>query len=90
MAQCETCGNDYDKAFQVIKDGLTHTFDSSSVRSMRWLHNAPCVGYALWGMALKRAAGSTAATTAPRGWGLRDWPTGRDPHGAMFGHQIST
>jgi hypothetical protein len=25
---CETCGNDYDKAFQVMKDGRTHTFDS--------------------------------------------------------------
>ena len=25
---CEVCGNDYDKAFQVIKDGETHTFDS--------------------------------------------------------------
>ena len=28
MAICETCGNDYDKAFQVIKEGRTHTFDS--------------------------------------------------------------
>ncbi|MGH9174927.1 MAG: hypothetical protein ACRD1H_11245 [Vicinamibacterales bacterium] len=28
MALCEVCGNDYDKAFQVIKDGDTHTFDS--------------------------------------------------------------
>jgi hypothetical protein len=28
MATCETCGNDYDKAFQVIRDGKTHTFDS--------------------------------------------------------------
>ncbi len=28
MALCEVCGNDYDKAFQVIKDGETHTFDS--------------------------------------------------------------
>jgi hypothetical protein len=28
MAKCETCGNDYDKAFQVIKDGITHTYDS--------------------------------------------------------------
>ena len=28
MAQCETCGNDYDKAFQVTKGGKTHTFDS--------------------------------------------------------------
>jgi hypothetical protein len=28
MAVCETCGNDYDKAFQVVKEGRTHTFDS--------------------------------------------------------------
>lgn len=27
-AQCEVCGNDYEGAFQVIKDGETHTFDS--------------------------------------------------------------
>ncbi len=25
---CETCGNAYDKAFQVVKNGKTHTFDS--------------------------------------------------------------
>ena len=28
MARCELCGNDYDKAFQVILDGTTHVFDS--------------------------------------------------------------
>jgi hypothetical protein len=29
MTVCETCGNSYDKAFQVITfDGATHTFDS--------------------------------------------------------------
>jgi len=28
MARCETCGNDYDKAFQVSMKGTTHTFDS--------------------------------------------------------------
>jgi hypothetical protein len=28
MAVCDTCGNDYDKAFQVIKDGKTQNFDS--------------------------------------------------------------
>ena len=28
MALCEVCGNDYDKAFQIIKGGETHTFDS--------------------------------------------------------------
>jgi nitrite reductase/ring-hydroxylating ferredoxin subunit len=25
---CETCGNQYDKAFQVTMDGESHTFDS--------------------------------------------------------------
>jgi hypothetical protein len=28
LQQCETCGNHYHKAFQVIKDGHSHTFDS--------------------------------------------------------------
>ena len=28
MAKCETCGNDYDKAFEVILAGKSHTFDS--------------------------------------------------------------
>jgi len=28
MARCETCGNDYDKAFQVVMAGRTHVFDS--------------------------------------------------------------
>ena len=28
MASCEVCGNDYDKAFQVVLGGETRTFDS--------------------------------------------------------------
>lgn len=28
MPTCETCGNDYDKAFQVLMNGHAHTFDS--------------------------------------------------------------
>lgn len=28
MARCEVCGNDYDKAFDVIQQGVMHTFDS--------------------------------------------------------------
>lgn len=29
MAQCEVCGNEYDKTFQVVThDGTTHVFDS--------------------------------------------------------------
>ena len=28
MAQCEVCGNDYDKSFEVRAGGSSHTFDS--------------------------------------------------------------
>lgn len=28
MAQCEVCGNDYDKSFEVITSGSRHIFDS--------------------------------------------------------------
>jgi hypothetical protein len=28
MARCETCGNEYDKAFEVTVSGRSHTFDS--------------------------------------------------------------
>ena len=28
MAKCELCGNDYDKTFELRKDGKTHVFDS--------------------------------------------------------------
>ena len=28
MPKCESCGNDYDKSFQVVMGGETHIFDS--------------------------------------------------------------
>lgn len=28
MGTCEVCGNDYDKSFEVVAAGATHTFDS--------------------------------------------------------------
>lgn len=28
MARCDTCGNDYDKAFTVTREGRSQTFDS--------------------------------------------------------------
>ncbi|GCE29973.1 hypothetical protein KDA_54570 [Dictyobacter alpinus] len=28
MMQCEQCGNEYDKAFEVVMSGQRHTFDS--------------------------------------------------------------
>jgi hypothetical protein len=28
MARCEVCGNDYEKSFEVVAEGESHTFDS--------------------------------------------------------------
>jgi hypothetical protein len=28
MGLCEVCGNEYDKAFEVVQQGRSHTFDS--------------------------------------------------------------
>lgn len=28
MAVCEVCGNEYDKAFEITRNGESHTFDS--------------------------------------------------------------
>lgn len=28
MAKCETCGNNYDKSFEVVVQGESHVFDS--------------------------------------------------------------
>lgn len=28
MGRCETCGNEYDKSFEVVMNGTTHVFDS--------------------------------------------------------------
>lgn len=28
MAECEVCGNDYDKPIEIVRDGQTHVFDS--------------------------------------------------------------
>ncbi|WP_368639403.1 hypothetical protein ABRZ04_10105 [Castellaniella ginsengisoli] len=28
MAKCDTCGNEYDKAFTLTREGKTYTFDS--------------------------------------------------------------
>jgi hypothetical protein len=32
MANCKECGNEYDKSFEVIKEGKTHAFDSFRMR----------------------------------------------------------
>ena len=53
MAKCDTCGNDYDKAFQVTMGNRTMTFDSfeCAIQAMApecsacgWPHYRPWAG----------------------------------------------
>ena len=65
MAKCETCGNDYDKAFQVTLNGSSHTFDSFVLS--RPLHRlARIVAHTSSVMELKKTTRSFAVLTAPR------------------------
>ena len=43
MAVCEVCGNDYDKAFEVVAAGARHVFDSFECAIQRI---APCASTA--------------------------------------------
>ena len=55
MARCDHCGNDYDKAFQVVRNGSSKTFDSfeCAIQMM-----APATAW-------RRPDGCSAARTAP-------------------------
>ena len=66
MPRCETCGNDYDKTFEVIKDGETHTFDSFECAIHRLAPACAHCGCRIVGTASSPTARSTAALTAPR------------------------
>ncbi|NGR09331.1 hypothetical protein G5B41_17465 [bacterium SGD-2] len=52
MARCDSCGNDYDKAFQLTQGGRTYTFDSfeCAIRTVapRCAHcDVPIIGHGL-------------------------------------------
>jgi uncharacterized Zn finger protein len=64
MATCETCGNDYDKAFQVVMNGKAHTFDSFECAIHALAPTCEHCGTRMSDTALKRMAPIIAATTA--------------------------
>ena len=66
MARCETCGNDYDKAFEVTMNGTTHTFDSFECAIHALARHAGIAGFILSVTDSKRKALSSAASIAPR------------------------
>src|SRR5262249_17647052 len=67
MARCETCGNDYDKAFQVSMNGTTHSFDSFECAIHALAPKCENCGIPSWATASRRKGLSSAASTAPRG-----------------------
>lgn len=66
MPKCDKCGNDYDKAFQVVAGGKTHTFDSFECAIHTLAPTCVHCGVRIVGHGLvKRAAGCSAAVTVP-------------------------
>jgi hypothetical protein len=65
MARCETCGNDYDKPFQVSNVGRTHTFDSFECAIQCLPRRANAVAAASSATASKQTARCIAAPIVP-------------------------
>ena len=54
MATCETCGNDYDKSFEVTMMGETHTFDSFECAIHALAPTAPHCGVRIVGHGVEK------------------------------------
>jgi hypothetical protein len=51
--KCETCGNDYDKAFTLTMDGVEHVFDSFECAIARLAPTCPRCGCRIIGHGLE-------------------------------------
>jgi hypothetical protein len=65
MPICETCGNDYDKTFEVLMHGEKHVFDSFEC-AMRLPRCAHIAVRALSATVSSVVEPSSVASTAPR------------------------
>jgi hypothetical protein len=55
MARCDTCGNDYDKTFQVVRNGSTKTFDSIECAVQAMAPTCPHCGLRILGHGVEKA-----------------------------------
>ena len=68
MAICDTCGNDYDKAFTVTRaDGRTATFDSIECAAVGLAPECAHCGCRILGHGWRPTTRSTAVQTARAG-----------------------
>jgi hypothetical protein len=65
MPVCDNCGNDYDKAFQVVKEGKTHTFDSFECAIARLAPVCEHCQVRIIGHGLEAKGAFSAVPTAP-------------------------
>src|SRR5687767_1773517 len=79
MATCETCGNEYDKTFQVTMSGKAHTFDSFECAILAL--EPPCDhgGIRTVGTAWRRGAHFIVAIIAPKAKALKVYATESSP-----------
>jgi uncharacterized Zn finger protein len=66
MAQCEVCGNDYDKSFEVVTRDGSHVFDSFECTIHLPAPSCMHCGCGSLAMASKLTKQFTAALTVPR------------------------
>ena len=71
MATCETCGNDYDKTFQVTMDGKAHTFDSFECAIHALAPTCDHCGIRIVGHGLEKAVPFFVASIAPKAKALK-------------------
>src|ERR1041384_2421107 len=66
MPTCETCGNDYDKVFQVVVQCESHTFDSFECAIHALAPTCAHCEIKIIGDGLEKMARFSAAISAPR------------------------
>ena len=76
MAKCEACGNDYDKAFQGVKNGKTHTFDSFEGAIHALAPTCDHCGIRIVGHGLEKAGTFYCSITAPKAKACRAYVIG--------------
>ncbi|WGS18542.1 hypothetical protein [Bradyrhizobium sp. ISRA463] len=73
MATCETCGNDYDKTFQVTMNGKAHTFDSFECAIHALAPTCGHCGIRIVGHGLEKTGTFFVASIAPKAKALKGY-----------------
>lgn len=70
MAECETCGNDYDKAFEVIMQGERHVFDCFECAIHALAPTCDNCGVRIIGHGVETDAATFCSASCAHQWGV--------------------